>query len=188
MIADLVEALSPVTDTFEAHGVPYFIGGSVASSAYGAVRATMDVDLVAQFPASLAAPFAAALRDRYYVDAEAIREAAVSHHSFNLVHFSSALKLDVFCVLMGAYEQAVFSRLQYKSIDASRPDETFPFASPEDVLLSKLVWYERGARQANQQLVDVCGIIRVQRNLDRGYIDEWAQFLDVSELVRRVFV
>ena len=44
---DIIVALNMVIDCFEKLGISYYIGGSVASSAYGIARATMDVDLVA---------------------------------------------------------------------------------------------------------------------------------------------
>jgi len=42
-----------VADALEALGAPYLIGGSLASAAYGVVRATMDADLVADFAQSM---------------------------------------------------------------------------------------------------------------------------------------
>ena len=42
---DIIAALDMVVECFEKLGVAYYIGGSVASSAYGIARATMDVDL-----------------------------------------------------------------------------------------------------------------------------------------------
>ena len=43
---DIRAAIEPVTEAFDELGVQYYIGGSVASSAYGLARATMDVDMV----------------------------------------------------------------------------------------------------------------------------------------------
>ena len=45
--SDLVAALRPVAAAFDALGVRYFIGGSVASSAHGIARASLDADIVA---------------------------------------------------------------------------------------------------------------------------------------------
>jgi len=45
--SDIVIALDMVIECFERLGIAYYIVGSVASSAYGIARATMDVDLVA---------------------------------------------------------------------------------------------------------------------------------------------
>lgn len=43
--ADL-EAFLPIAEALEAMGIPYHIGGSVASSAHGVARTTLDVDVV----------------------------------------------------------------------------------------------------------------------------------------------
>lgn len=45
--ADILMATKPVVKAFESLNISYYIGGSVASSAYGLARATMDVDIVA---------------------------------------------------------------------------------------------------------------------------------------------
>ncbi len=44
---DLIRALSPIIRAFEQSSIPYYIGGSLASSVYGIARAAIDVDLVA---------------------------------------------------------------------------------------------------------------------------------------------
>ena len=45
---DIIEAIRPVIKAFERLGIHYYIGGSIASSAYGVARATMDVDMVSE--------------------------------------------------------------------------------------------------------------------------------------------
>ena len=47
MTDEIRAALDPVADAFEAMGIVYRVGGSVASSAFGVARTTLDVDLVA---------------------------------------------------------------------------------------------------------------------------------------------
>ena len=44
---DILIALKPVIHIFEKLSIPYYIGGSIASSIFGMARATMDVDIVA---------------------------------------------------------------------------------------------------------------------------------------------
>ncbi len=43
---DIAAAVRPVAELLEQLGVMYYIGGSVASSAYGIARSTLDVDMV----------------------------------------------------------------------------------------------------------------------------------------------
>ncbi len=45
---DFILALQTVRATFEALRIRYFAGGNVASSFHGAMRSTMDVDIVAE--------------------------------------------------------------------------------------------------------------------------------------------
>lgn len=72
---DIADALAPVVAEFERLGVPYGIVGSVASSAHGVARATLDVDLVADLRIEHVDPFVVGISDAYYVDRDAAREA-----------------------------------------------------------------------------------------------------------------
>lgn len=54
---NIFEALDAVVQAFEDLDVRYQIGGSVASSAYGIARATLDADLVADLGADQIHPF-----------------------------------------------------------------------------------------------------------------------------------
>ncbi len=72
---DIIVALDMVIGCFETLGIAYYIGGSVASSAYGIARATMDVDLVAKVEIRQLNHLVKALKTDYYIDAEMIRDA-----------------------------------------------------------------------------------------------------------------
>lgn len=75
MTDEIRSALDPVADAFEAMGVSYRVGGSVASSAFGIARTTLDVDLVADLRPAHVADFVARVESGYYVDADMIRDA-----------------------------------------------------------------------------------------------------------------
>lgn len=63
-----VEVTFKVTDVFERLGVPYLIGGSLASTLYGMVRTTQDSDIVAEMRLKHIQPLVADLQDEFYVD------------------------------------------------------------------------------------------------------------------------
>ena len=69
MASDVVTAVEPVVAEFEVLGVSYRIGGSVASSAHGVPRSTLDVDLVCDLRLVHVDRLVARLQDAYYVDA-----------------------------------------------------------------------------------------------------------------------
>ncbi len=57
-----------VVEALERLGVPYLIGGSLVSAVHGVVRATLDVDLVADLRPEHAARFVQTLGDAFYAD------------------------------------------------------------------------------------------------------------------------
>ena len=48
MLNEPIEVTLKVTNILESLGVPYLIGGSLASTLYGMVRSTQDSDIVAE--------------------------------------------------------------------------------------------------------------------------------------------
>jgi hypothetical protein len=63
---------------------------------------------------------------------------------------------------------------------------TIRFASAEDTLLHKLVWYKLGNHVSDRQWGDVIGVLRVQAaSLDREYLEIWARRLGVLDLLAR---
>ena len=74
---ELLETLIPLVEVFEQLGIPYHIGGSVASSIYGIPRSTLDVDCVAAFRPEQIKQFVKLLEADYYLDEDAVRGAAL---------------------------------------------------------------------------------------------------------------
>ena len=93
---DWVPVLEPVISAFDALGVPYLVGGSLASSAWGLPRSTQDADLVADLQLQHEDLFVARLQNDYYIDASMIRDAIARHSAFNILHLDTMLKVDVF--------------------------------------------------------------------------------------------
>ena len=92
---DIIAAIKPVVEAFKSLNIAYYIGGSIASSAYGIARATMDVDMVAAIKPHHIDLLVQQLESTYYIDAQMIRDAIARQASFNLVHLETMLKVDV---------------------------------------------------------------------------------------------
>jgi hypothetical protein len=181
--AEWGRVLRPVIQAFRSLGVPYQIGGSLASSAWGLPRSTQDADLVADLRPEHIAAFVAQLLDRYYVDELMIHDAIRRHSSFNLLHLDTMLKVDVFIHKPAAFEEAAFRRARLEWLD-DPPTEQVLFTSPEDIILHKLVWYKMGGNVSERQWLDVLGVLKVQgTSLDAEYMREWARHLDVDDLL-----
>jgi len=84
--SDIVLAARLVAEAFDKLGIPYYIGGSVASSAYGMARSTMDVDMVADIKPRHVQSLVRMLEASHYIDAEMILDAIERRFSFNIIH------------------------------------------------------------------------------------------------------
>lgn len=183
---DLLAAVLPVLDALDRLGVPHHIGGSVASSAQGIARATLDVDLVADLRLEHAAPLARMLEERYYVDEDMIRDAIARRGCFNVIHLETVLKVDVFVLKTRAYDRQAFERRQLDSLDEAPDARQVYLCRPEDTILNKLEWFRSGGNVSQRQWRDVVGVLRVQRgHLDEAYLDRWADELGLAELLER---
>lgn len=179
-------ALEPVIDVLEDLSVPYYVGGSVASSAVGTARTTLDVDLVADLRAEQVPPFVTGLGNRYYANESAILDAVARESCFNVIHFATMFKVDVFTLKTRPYDQIAFDRRRQGCLSIGGHSAEFMLASPEDIVLNKLEWFRLGNEVSERQWRDVLGVLRVQRDrLDRGYLEKWAKELNLQDLLKR---
>lgn len=182
LIDDLTPALT-VGRHLDDLGVVWLIGGSVASSLLGEMRATADIDLVADLRLAHVAPLYARLSPEFYVDEDTMRWAARERRSFNAIHEATMTKVDVFCVPHDEISQAQLSRRIFEDTTSAR----VPIASPEDIILQKLIWYRTGGEISDRQWKDIVGVIRVHGGaLDREYLVRQARAAGVDDLLQRL--
>ncbi len=181
---ELWAAVLPVVEALETLDVPYYIGGSVASSFTGVARATQDADLVAGLRIAHALPLIEALRERYYISRDRVLEATRKRKSFNVIHLETAFKVDIFVQPeTGFARQAMARRVALEVVDVGR---TFDFSAAEDLVLSKLEWYELGNRVSDRQWYDLQGVLRLQgERLDLEHLRRWAGELGLGELLEK---
>jgi hypothetical protein len=183
---DALNAVLPVIEAFQRLGVPYFVGGSLASSAHGVVRATLDADLVADLKPQHVAGMVAALQTDYYISAGMIHDALARRSCFNLIHLATSFKVDVFVLKGRPYDRAALARKEKRSIDVESPETQVFLATPEDTVLAKLEWYRLGDEVSDRQWHDVLGVLRLQQGrLDCDYMKKWAVELRVADLLER---
>lgn len=99
-----------------------------------------------------------------YISEEAIKDAVERKGEFNFIHPQTGLKVD-FWIKKYLFEK--FDRAIVKEID----NQKINFISPEDLILSKLLWYKEC--QGSKQLEDIKSILEIAKpNLP--YIKKWA--------------
>jgi len=183
--SDLVAALLPVAEALDALGVRYFVGGSIASSAHGIARASLDADLVAELELSHVDQFVGRLESAYYIPVDRLRSEVVARASCNLIHLATMFKVDLFMSKGRAFDRAATSRARLEAIDQDRDAARFSVASAEDTMLAKLEGFRLGGETSERQWSDIVGILKVSERADRRYLEQWAAALGVTDLLER---
>ena len=178
-----IELLRRVATALEHLELRYAVTGSTATIFYGEPRFTADIDVVVELPPTAIPGLLHAFDgDEFYLDEDSVRDAVRRHGQFNLIHPSSGLKVDL--IVVGESE---FDRTRFRRTRRLSPDPTFEatFASPEDVILKKLVYFREGG--SDKHLRDITGVVRVSgEELDWDYLAEWAERLEVEDVWRAV--
>lgn len=177
-----------VIGALEEIGVPYLVGGSLASSFHGTPRSTNDADLVADLKLAHVPLLAAALEADFYLDRGRIRDAVRRRSSFQVIYLETMFKVDVFVLKNDPLAREEMHRRRRIVVD-EKSGRAIDVASPEDTVLQKIAWYRLGGGASQRQWDDVLGVLKVQRHdLDREYLERWAAHLDVSDLLRQAFL
>lgn len=185
MLPEQIAVTMLVADALETVSVQYVIGGSFASALHGVMRATMDVDLVADLRKEDIAPLVQMLGEDFYADAELMREAIGQRGSFNLIHLESMFKVDVFVARPRDFDSAQLARRQLHLLGED-PERWAYVTSAEDTVLAKLEWYWLGGEASDRQWRDALGVLKVQgRRLDVAYMRHMAPGLGVKDLLER---
>jgi hypothetical protein len=180
-----IEVVERLTDVLDRLGIIYAIGGSMASSAYGEARFTQDADISVQPFDRVAEEFFRLVKDEFYISEEAMHKALHSRGSFNLIHFESSVKIDLFVQGPSQFEQRLLARRRKAKL-SDPGSRDLDVVSPEDIILLKLRWFDMTGGTSQRQWDDVLGVLAVQGDaLDFEYLTASARELGLEELFER---
>jgi hypothetical protein len=182
LLAEPLQITNRLAGEFEKLGIPYLVGGSLASSLHGIPRATNDVDMVADIKYEHISALIKALEAEFYIDGEMIKEAIQQQRSFNVIHLATMFKIDVFILKPDSASQEEMKRRgRYQISDT--PDRELFISSAEDVIIQKLCWFQLGGSVSERQWADVIGVLQVQgEQLDYVYLERMARHRGVHGL------
>lgn len=166
---EATELLLKITAILKRLNIPYIITGGMAVSVWGRPRFTADIDIVVELlPKNIPAlsKELLAIDKNVYVDEETILTALKDKGEFNFIHPQSGLKVD-FWVVKDGFNKEEIKRAITKEIGGQK----IKFVSPEDLILSKLLWYK--ISNSTRQLEDIKSVIRISK-IDKNYIKKWA--------------
>jgi hypothetical protein len=180
-LAEPIAVTLEVTAALDKLGVRYLIGGSLASSAHGIPRATQDVDLLVELPGSKVDALVTELSPRFYIDKDMILDAIRRRATFNVLHLETMFKVDLF--VSDRSELLLEEMSRREQLELGEPPRAVYVCSPEDIVVQKLEWFERGSRISERQWGDLMGVLRTRQGLDIDYMRRWARALGVEELL-----
>ena len=185
MLSESDVVVQKLAEAFDALGIPYMIGGSVASSVYGLPRFTQDVDIVALIASEGdVAGLTRLLEAEFYIDADMIRAALQYSSSFNVIYLATMIKADIFIPEDTPWRRQEWARRQRKNIGPPENALLTYLASAEDMVLQKLLWYRETGERSDRQWGDVQGVLKVQGEaLDFAYMRQWAETLKITDLL-----
>jgi len=178
---NLTGVLFEVIEVYEKCGIEYMIAGSLASNLYGIPSTTFDTDIVIKTDLDGLKKFIDEVKDEFYADVESPKEFIENRRIFNVIHYKTGFKIDIVPIRKRTFSEVEFARR--KEIEFM--NKKIWFSSPEDTILTKLEWAKMG--EAERQFNDALAIVRVQMDkLDWDYLQEWAEKLEVSQLLKKI--
>jgi hypothetical protein len=177
------ELLRRFVEVLDRLGIRYLVAGSMATTIYGEPRFTNDIDVVVDLRPEQVDSFCLSFPPTdFYCYREAVVDAIRQRSQFNIIHFESGIKIDVFIP-----DESEFSRTQLGRGVQTRLGSGFEvrFAAPEDVILKKLEYFKEGGSE--KHIRDIAGVLKVQaERIDRQYIADWATRLGLGDTWRDV--
>jgi len=179
-MSEELEVLKMVASRLKKADIPYMVSGSIAANYYSIPRMTRDIDIVIELKQKDVDRFAALFQGDFYINTEMIEKEVLRQGMFNLIHNQHIIKVDFIVKKSSAYQQAEFSRRKKVLIEKC----TVWIASPEDLIISKLIWAKDSLSE--MQLKDVKNLIEATDGLDLKYIDKWVRELGLEQLYKEV--
>jgi len=176
-IQDPLEIALQLHDLLIALQVDYYITGGASAVVYGEPRTTRDIDLVLAISLSKIEALAIALEQAGFHIAGMEDVRSGQSKILQIIHMESISRADLIIAGNQPFDLIQFQRKQAIEVMEGR---ILYYASPEDVILNKLVW--RTQSVSEKQWRDVLGILKVQMELlDLDYLRQWAGYLEVLD-------
>ncbi len=160
--------------------IPYMFTGSMAANFYTTPRMTRDIDVIIELKEADVDRLCNLFEKDFYVDRDIIINAIKKSGMFNMIHYESVFKVDFIVRKDDKYRREEFKRRKQIIFEGME----IYVAAPEDLILSKLYWAKDSLSEL--QLGDVKNLIKGVKSLDEDYLKQWARYLNIEKLYRKI--
>ena len=175
-MTSVATAIAEVVALLESLEIPFVVGGSFASAAWGQYRFTQDLDIAALLSPDLVNDFVLFAEPEFLIDRVEVENALASseeYRAFQMIHMHTMFKVDCFVPLNLDAVRDEFARAVRLELV---PGVVAPCLSAEDIVIRKLRWFEFGNRISDRQWNDVVQVLEMQAGmLDEAYLNAVAE-------------
>lgn len=182
MLTELERVLVELGAVLDRLDLQHAVGGSVASSRYGELRSTNDVDVLVQLPPAKAEGLVQALAAPWSVEASAVQRALARRDMFQAYHMAAFMKVDLYVADPRRLLDALTLEHRKRVPVGGAEGGSICFSTAEDIVLRKLDWLRLSGGVLERQRRDVLGVLKgVGPDLDLGYLRATAGQLGLTE-------
>jgi hypothetical protein len=169
------QLLVSIAKALDKLGIEYYVTGGFAVSVWGRPRFTADIDLIVKMAKANKTGLAKELlkiSPKGYIDEEQIESALARSGEFNFIDPETGIKVDFWIMKNNEFERNCLKNTKKQDIGYK-----VKFISPEDLIISKLIWYKQAG--STRHLEDIESVLKISK-VQLKHIEEWAAKLDLE--------
>jgi hypothetical protein len=176
-VKEMIELLGFVVSELEKRNIRYALTGSMALYAYTMPRFTRDIDIVIDLELTDFDSFASIFTDRNcYFHHESAKVEVERGGMFNIIDWTYGFKIDFIVKKVNPFQESEFARRERKAISDNLSCYVI---SAEDLVIAKLIWIQE--LFSEQQTIDISNLLTQQPTIDRVYIRDWVDKLNLND-------
>ncbi len=170
------ELLILISKILDELNIDFYVSGGFAVSVWGRPRFTADIDLIINLEEKNIDQLAKKLKEELpeaYIDKLQMEKALANLGEFNVIEPSIGMKIDFWVLKNDEYGKLSLRRSVKQDIGRK-----VRFVSPEDLVISKLIWYKKDS--SSRHLEDIRSVLDIS-TVDRKYVKEWVKKFNLEK-------